>query len=215
MSHEIRTPLNAIVGFSSLITDPEISEEEKKIFVEHVNRNSDYLLSLIEDIIDVSKIESNQLTVKIKEVDVVPLIRQIAESFQLTVPSDKNIEIVTNIELPKLIVAVDRLRLEQILRNLVSNAVKFTDKGYIEISCKKDKEFYLFSVKDTGIGIQPEHQKVIFERFMKIDNSKQSLYRGTGIGLFLSKQLVEIFGGKIWVESELGKGSAFHFTIPA
>lgn len=214
MSHEIRTPLNAIVGFSSLMSDPEITEEDKKTFQEQVERNSDYLLGLIEDIIDVSKIESNQLAVRVQEIDVVPIIRQITQSFQLTVPPEKNVKIIALVDHEKLIVRVDQIRLEQILRNLLSNAVKFTDEGIIELGCKKGKESFTFSVKDTGIGIHTEHQQIIFDRFMKIDNDKQHLYRGTGIGLFLSKQLVEMFGGKIWVESIVWKGSTFYFTIP-
>jgi signal transduction histidine kinase len=215
MSHEIRTPLNAIVGFSSLMSDPEIPTDDKKIFEEQISSNSDYLLSLIEDIIDVSKIESNQLTVKIQDYDVVPQIRQVVQTFQLAMPASKNLVVAANMEMTSLFIKIDPVRFEQIMRNLLSNAVKFTEKGLIEISCKKVKEFYIFSVKDSGIGIHIEHQKAIFDRFMKIDNSKQHLYRGTGIGLFLSKQLVEMFGGEIWVESEIGKGSTFYFTIPA
>jgi len=215
MSHEIRTPLNAIVGFSSLLSDPDNSAEDKKVFEEQVQRNSDYLLNLIEDIIDVSKIESNQLTLKIQEFDVVPHIRHVIQSFQLAMPANKNVVITANIDRSSLLINSDPVRFEQIVRNLLANAVKFTEDGLIELSCKKDDIFYVISVKDSGIGIQPEHQKVIFDRFMKIDNCKQHLYRGTGIGLFLSKQLVEMFGGKIWVESEIGKGSTFYFTIPA
>lgn len=215
MSHEIRTPLNAIVGFSSLMTDPEISDENKKNFEEQILSNSDYLLSLIDDIIDVSKIESNQLTLKIQDVDVVPVISQIIQSFQLSVLSGKNVKVQSTLDMPKLILKIDNVRFEQILRNLLSNAMKFTEEGIIEVGCQKGKEFYTFSVRDTGIGIHTEHQRVIFDRFMKVDNDKQHLYRGTGIGLFLSRQLVEMFGGKIWVESEIGEGSTFYFTIPA
>jgi len=214
MSHEIRTPLNAIVGFSSLISDPDIPESEKVDFEGQIQRNSDYLLSLIEDIIDLSKIESNQLTVNLKNVDVVPLITNIVHAFQLAIPNAKNVRVICGIRMSQLIVTVDQIRLEQILRNLVANAVKFTEEGEIEINCIQEKNFYIFSVKDSGIGIDPENQQIIFDRFMKIDNHKQHLYRGTGIGLFLSKQLVEMFGGKIWVESEIGKGSTFNFTIP-
>jgi len=214
MSHEIRTPLNAIVGFSSLLTDPENCEEDKKTFGEQVQTNSDYLLNLIEDIIDVSKIEANQLTVKIQDFDVIPHIRQVIQSFQLAMPDSKNVVVAANLDMSSLVIKIDPIRFEQIIRNLLSNAVKFTEKGLIELGCKKDKGFYIFSVKDTGIGIQTENQSVIFDRFRKIDNDKQHLYRGTGIGLFLSKQLVEMFGGEIWVESEVGKGSCFYFSIP-
>lgn len=214
MSHEIRTPLNAIVGFSSLITEPDFTDEDKKMFREQIAGNSEYLISLMEDIIDVSKIESNQLTMKIEEVNVVPLIRQITQSFQHSVMLEKNVTVVDNLGVSKLMVRVDQLRFGQILRNLLSNAIKFTDEGTIEVGCKKKNGFFIFSVKDTGIGIHIEHQQIIFDRFMKIENDIQHLHRGTGIGLFLSRQLVEKFGGKIWVESEVGKGSVFYFTIP-
>jgi signal transduction histidine kinase len=196
------------------MSDPDISDDDKKMFEEQIQRNSDYLLSLIEDIIDVSKIESNQLTVNIQEVDIVPLIRQLTQSFQLVIPTGKKVQILTNLTMPTLILQIDPVRLEQILRNLLSNAVKFTEEGTIIVDCKKNKNFYTLSVTDTGMGIKVENQQMIFDRFMKIDNNQQHLHRGTGIGLFLSKQLVEIFGGKIWVESELGKGSGFYFTIP-
>jgi len=214
MSHEIRTPLNAIVGFSSLISDPDIAESEKVDFEGQIQRNSDYLLSLIEDIIDLSKIESNQLTIKIEEVDVVPLINQLVHTFHKVILLEKDVLVFTNLQELKLLVNVDRVRLEQILRNLLSNAVKFTEQGSIEVTCVKDNRYVTFGVKDTGLGIKLEQQGIIFDRFIKLDNNKQYLYRGTGIGLFLSKQLVEMFGGKIWVESEIGMGSTFYFTIP-
>lgn len=215
MSHEIRTPLNAIVGFSSLISEPDLTEDDKIMFREQVQSNSDYLISLIEDIIDVSKIESNQLTIKLQEINVVPLITKIVQTFQLAIASNKNVRVVTKLGATAILVTADQVRLEQILRNLLANAIKFTDDGVIEVDCEKRNDFYIFSVKDTGIGIHLEHQLAIFERFRKIDNSKQYLHRGTGIGLFLSKQLVELLGGKIWVESEVGVGSTFYFTIPA
>lgn len=214
MSHEIRTPLNAIVGFSSLISDPDIPQSEKVDFEGQIQRNSDYLLSLIEDIIDVSKIESNQLTIKYEEVDVVPLINQLVQTFHMVILPEKDVEVVANLTESKLVVYVDRVRLEQILRNLLSNAVKFTEQGSIEVTCEKEHGFFIFGVKDSGLGIHPEQQGIIFDRFIKLDNNKQYLHRGTGIGLFLSKQLVELFGGKIWVKSEVGKGSNFYFTIP-
>lgn len=214
MSHEIRTPLNAIVGFSSLVFDPDISEDDKSLYHNMIQKNSDSLISLIEDIIDTSKIESNQLTIKIQEVDVVPLIDQIIQYVQFNIPENKQIRVFSGIKEPKIIVKTDRLRLEQIMRNLLSNAVKYTENGQVEIDCEKGKEFFTFSVRDTGIGIHAEHHQLIFDRFRKLENQRQHLYRGTGIGLFLVKQLVEIMGGKIWVESEIGKGSTFYFTIP-
>lgn len=214
MSHEIRTPLNAIVGFSSLMTDPEVSAEDKNIFEQQIVSNSDYLLNLIEDIIDVSKIESNQLIVNVREYDVIPIINQIIHSFKLTDKSKNKVEIKNIIRYDVLRMKIDHVRFEQIFRNLLSNALKFTEVGLIEVDCIKGHDFHTFLVKDTGIGIHADNQKAIFDRFVKIENNKQHLYRGTGIGLFLSKELVELFGGEIWVKSDLGKGSVFYFTLP-
>ena len=214
MSHEIRTPLNAIVGFSSLMTDPEITDDDKKAFELQIVSNSDYLLNLIEDIIDVSKIESNQLVVNIRDYNVVPIINQIINSFVFTEKSNFKVEIKNLIAYDALILKIDRVRFEQIIRNLLSNAIKFTEKGSIELDCVKGEGHCTFSVRDTGIGIHADNQKSIFDRFVKIETDRQNLYRGTGIGLFLSKELVELFGGKIWVESALGAGSVFYFTLP-
>lgn len=214
VSHEIRTPLNAIVGFSALMAESDVTNEDKQMFCGHVLHNSEHLLNLIDDIVDVSKIESNQMEVKIRDVNVVPLIGMVVQTFQSSGLAGSEVEIQDTLQFPKLILKVDKVRFEQVLRNLISNAVKFTDKGIIQVGGRKDKDFYTFWVKDTGIGISHEHQKIIFDRFIKIDSSKQHLYRGTGIGLFLSKVLVEMMGGRIWVESVLGKGSTFYFTIP-
>jgi signal transduction histidine kinase len=214
MSHEIRTPLNAIVGFSSLIAEEELSPEQKALFNNQIQRNSDYLLGLIEDIIEVSKIESDQLSVSFRDVDVILLINKLVESFQLTISAEKDLKIIVHSDDNSLVVKADPVRLEQIFRNLLSNAIKFTEKGSIEIGYTKSTDSYTFYVKDCGIGLHPEHHRVIFDRFTKVDNDKQHLYRGTGIGLYLTKQLVEMLGGKIWLESEFGKGACFYFTIP-
>ena len=214
MSHEIRTPLNSIVGFSSLIAEEELTVEQKSLYCSQILSNSDYLLQLIEDIIDVSKIESNQLSMSIKEVDVVPMMEKLVQSFQFSIAEKKELEIVMHPDCKDIVVKADPIRLEQVFRNLLSNAIKFTEKGKIEMGCNKSADYYTFYVKDSGIGLQLENHQIIFDRFMKIDNDKQHLYRGTGIGLYLSKQLVEMFGGKIWLESQLGKGACFYFTIP-
>jgi len=215
MSHEIRTPLNSIIGFSSLIAEEDkLSSEEKALYTTQVQNNSDYLLKLIEDIIDVAKIESNQLTISLRKVDVVALMERLAQSFQFTLSNKKDIEILFQANCQNIEVMTDPIRLEQVFRNLLSNAVKFTEKGKIEMGCQKGTDYYTFFVKDTGIGLHPDDHKTIFERFKKIENDQQHLYRGTGIGLYLCKQLVEMFGGKIWLESALGQGACFYFTIP-
>lgn len=214
MSHEIRTPLNSIIGFSSLMAEEGLSDEQKTMYTSQVQDNSDYLLKLIDDIIDVSKIESNQLTVSIREVDVYALMEKLVHSFQLAISDKKDLEIVLHSDCKNIVAMTDPIRLEQVFRNLLSNAVKFTEKGTIEMGCQKSDDYYTFFVKDSGIGLDPDHHQAIFDRFKKIDNDKQHLYRGTGIGLYLSKQLVEMFGGKIWLESALGQGACFYFTIP-
>jgi len=215
MSHEIRTPLNSIVGFSSLIAEEEeLTPEQKALYSSQILSNSDYLLQLIEDIIDVSKIESNQLTVIFKEIDVFSLMEKLVLSFQISIADKKELVIVMHHDCKGIVVKADPIRLEQVFRNLLSNAVKFTEKGKVEMGCIKSDDYYTFYVKDTGIGVQAENHQIIFDRFMKIDNNKQHLYRGTGIGLYLTKQLVEMFGGKIWLESQLGEGACFYFTIP-
>ncbi|HET6558525.1 MAG TPA: HAMP domain-containing sensor histidine kinase, partial [Prolixibacteraceae bacterium] len=213
--HEIRTPLNSIIGFSSLMAEEGLSDEQKALYTSQVQNNSDYLLKLIDDIIDVSKIESNQLTVSIREVDVFALMEKLVQSFQLAISGKKDLEIVLHADCKNIVAMTDPIRLEQVFRNLLSNAVKFTEKGKIEMGCRKSDDYFTFFVKDSGIGLHPDHHQAIFDRFKKIDNDKQHLYRGTGIGLYLSKQLVEMFGGKIWLESELGLGACFYFTIPA
>lgn len=215
MSHEIRTPLNAIVGFSSLISDKKIADEDKKVFEVQIQENSDYLLKLIEDIIDVSKIEANQMSIVPHKIDIVPLMNRLIKSFLISMPKEKNIRLTNDFAFESLLMTVDEVRLEQILRNLISNAIKFTDDGEIVIACRSNYKFVTISISDTGIGIRGEDLQIIFDRFRKIENQRQHLFRGTGLGLFLSKQLVELMDGTIWVESELGKGSTFYFTLPA
>ena len=151
---------------------------------------------------------------KIQAVKVLPMMEKLVQSFQLSISGKKELEIRLQPDCKSIVVMADPVRLEQVFRNLLSNAVKFTEKGRIEIGSSKNEDHYTFFVKDSGIGLHPENHHIIFDRFMKIDSDQQRLYGGTGIGLYLSKQLVEMFGGKIWLESELGKGACFYFTIP-
>ena len=222
MSHEIRTPMNAIIGFSDLLNDPDITQEQRQELISHINKNSDTLLYLIDDIIDVAKIEAGQLTINKTECNINQILSDVYESFletnDLKEKQQLQFLIKKGIQTDNFTIHTDPYRLKQIITNLVSNSLKYTDKGSIELGyfVKSNNDFsYLeFYVSDTGIGIPAENHNDIFERFNKLENSKTKLYRGTGLGLTITKNLVEMLGGKIWVESEPNKGSKFYFTIP-
>lgn len=218
MSHEIRTPMNGILGFSQLLineTDPKVRSN----YVNIINESGDSLLNLINDILDISEIESGQGKIVYKAFDLHKLLDELCDTFneQKGKLNKNKVEIV--LELPdsysvkKLL--SDPFRLKQILSNLINNALKFTESGSITFGYKKQlQNKLLFFVRDTGIGISKEKQEIIFNRFLKIEDSFQKLYRGAGLGLSISKQLVGLLGGNIWVESEPGKGSVFMFTLP-
>ncbi len=216
MSHEIRTPLNAIVGFSNLLTSDLIPEEEKQSYIDIINENNDSLLRLFEDIIDISSIDTGQLDIFVEDCDINNLLDNLETMFrQVLIKSEKEEINLVKIRLPeKLIVTTDKKRLLQILTNLLDNAVKFTNEGRITFGCELTNDKLLLSVKDTGIGINKSNADYIFDRFYKAEDDQSTLYRGTGIGLFMAKSLTELLGGQIWMESEEGKGSSFFFTLP-
>jgi len=216
MSHEIRTPMNSILGFSGLLEKPNLPEEKRSRYVNFINKNGEGLLHLIDDIIDISKIESNQLKITKKECDLKGLVDEIHSSMIKVAARDKreDLQIVKKTPTESVFIRTDPYRLKQILNNLIFNAIKFTEKGIVEFGFQINNNEILFHVKDTGIGISDQMKKQIFERFRKSEKSKNKLYRGAGLGLAISKQLVELMGGKIWVESYLDKGSIFYFTTP-
>ena len=215
MSHEIRTPLNAIVGFSSLLIDPEYDKEKRESFVNIINSSCDSLLILIGDILDLSKIEAGQLALHMEDVNVLDLFSGLLQFMQLRNQKNLDIRIAPFSKLNPIILFTDKIRVNQILTNLLTNSLKFTDTGFIEVGYKFDnpKEI-VFYVKDSGIGIEQKNMDAIFDRFIKIETSPEKIYAGTGLGLAISKKLVELLGGKIWLESKWGFGSAFYFTHP-
>jgi signal transduction histidine kinase/DNA-binding response OmpR family regulator len=216
MSHELRTPLNAIVGFSDLLAEgtPGQLNEKQKRFVNHIKQGSTHLLQLINDILDLSKIEAGQLELRSEEFLVKDALPEVLSTIH-PLAMAKNIRLEQKVE-SKSLVTADRVRFKQILYNLLSNAVKFTPKdGLISIECVDVWDFVRVSVADTGIGIRPEDQKVVFEEFRQIEGSADRAQEGTGLGLAITKRLVEQQGGQISVESELGKGSRFTFTLLA
>jgi len=216
MSHEIRTPMNAIMGFSELLLDQSFSDDEKMDFAHLIRTNGDNLLHLLNDIIDISMIESGQLKMIVSEVDVTSLVKEVFETFKTSKQLSDKVNLSFQLECTdeQIVILSDAYRLRQILNNLISNAIKFTDSGYINVSLKvKDSQVFI-SVEDSGIGINLEHQTRIFDRFLKIENSSTNLYAGNGLGLTITKNLVEILNGKIGLESEPGVGTKFYFLLP-
>jgi signal transduction histidine kinase len=217
MSHEIRTPMNAILGFSELLEDENQDDLDKILFIKLIRKNGDILLNLINDIIDISKIEANLLAIRKRTVHLDKFINEVECHYQETIASrnDKNINflIINEID-PDLTISTDEGRLRQILDNLIANAIKFTPSGTITLNVKKEGEAVYFSLADTGIGIPVDQQTTIFERFMQAEQDHRMNFGGTGLGLAISKNLIELLGGSISVKSELGKGSTFYFHIP-
>ncbi len=220
MSHEIRTPMNAILGFSNLLSHNEISDVEKEEFVNLIRINGKNLLTLVEDIIDISKIDSGQLQIKNSPVCLHDVLKDVYDSFWDDIKRRGllNIKLYLNegISDKKTMILTDAFRLRQVLINLVGNGIKFTDRGFVEFGYELHNEDVLrFYVKDTGIGLPNGKEYEVFERFSKFTNDKQKmLYGGTGIGLSIARDVITLMGGKIWVESEEKVGSTFFFTIP-
>jgi signal transduction histidine kinase len=207
--------MNAIIGFSALLNEPDTSEADRRQFIDIIFQSGSQLLSIINDIVDIANIESGQVKVNIKEMNLNSSLRSLDEQFSYKEQPDV-ISINLNIGLPdeKSLILTDSTKLIQILSNLINNATKFTREGRIDFGYKLKDGFLEFFVKDTGIGIPPEHHKKIFERFFQVDNVVSRKFGGTGLGLSICKAYVELLGGKIWVNSHPGEGTAFSFTIP-
>jgi PAS domain S-box-containing protein len=215
ISHEIRTPMNAIVGFSALLGEPGVDDKSKKSYIDVIMQSSNHLLSIITDIVDISNIEANLIKTIKSEVSINSILKSLCNQF-FPKSFEKRISLECETSLSKdddLIVA-DKTKLTQILSNLISNALKFTEKGSINLRCMLRDNYLEFSVSDTGIGIPIQYHDKVFNRFYQVQNSDTRLYEGTGLGLAISKAYIELMGGKIWLSSEHGKGTTFFFTIP-
>jgi PAS domain S-box-containing protein len=219
MSHEIRTPMNSIIGFSNLLTDEGVEEIKKTEYLHHIIKSSNALLSLIDDIIDISKIEAEQLTISKSKFKLNSAIRELFNSFSESNKNDKvKLKLVFPPDSDIYEIDSDPLRMRQVLTNLIGNALKFTEKGTVEVGYSiegKGKDAIVrFYVSDTGIGIPRDMHKTVFERFRQVDETTSRKFGGTGLGLAISKRIVELLNGEIWVKSEPGKGSVFYFTLP-
>ncbi len=215
MSHEIRTPLNSILGYSELLKDEDFDVNQKHHFTHIIALNGNQLLSIIDNIMDISKIESGQIETRYSVFDLNKALDEIYRDFSIKA-REKGVEFIWDKfeKKSKFEINCDELRLKQIINNLVVNALKFTEQGFVEIGYTVSDSFIQFFVRDTGVGIPPEFHQKIFERFRQVNNGSTRKYGGNGLGLPISKSLVELLGGKIWIESEPGKGSTFYFTVP-
>jgi len=217
MSHEIRTPLNAIMGFTKLLTTRELSKEKMGQYSNLITDNSKYLMQLLSDILDISLIESGQLKLNPSLVKLQDLFNRLYENQNYILKDIKKENVHLQLSLPSdnATIETDVVRFEQIMTNLLNNAVKFTSDGYIKFGYYLQENEYVFFVEDTGCGIKEEFQPEIFNRFVKNeDNRDANFIRGAGIGLSLTKELVHILGGKIWFTSVYMEGTTFYFTLP-
>lgn len=215
MSHELRTPLNAILGYTELILDNIYGAVPEKIreILEHLTKNGHHLLGLINDVLDISKIEAGQLTLSLNDYSMEEVVQSVSTAVE-ALAAEKHLEL--RLMVPENLTKGkgDEQRIAQVLLNLLGNAIKFTEKGEVRVEVIVSDESFLVSVSDTGPGLSEANQKTIFEEFRQADGSSTREKGGTGLGLSIAKRIVEMHRGRIWVESTLGKGSTFWFTLP-
>ncbi|PLX05311.1 MAG: hypothetical protein C0595_00075, partial [Marinilabiliales bacterium] len=215
MSHEIRTPMNGILGFTSLLQEANLSAKNQKDYINIIKKSGDRLLNTVNDIIEISKIESGDINVTKSKVDIIGHLDTQVTFFRPEAKK-KNIDIImqNNIDGNELTINTDKNKLSSIFSNLIKNAIKYTNEGTINVGLKIENNQILFSCQDTGIGIPESRQEAIFNRFEQADIEDKQVHEGSGLGLAIVKSYVEILDGKIWVESDVGKGSTFYVYLP-
>jgi PAS domain S-box-containing protein len=215
ISHEIRTPMNAIVGFTALLDDPDVDAETRKHFINIIYQSTSQLLGIISDIVDISNIETGQVKLSISEVNINSVILNLYEQYKLTADQQEVLfHYDTRLPDEKALIKTDKTKIIQVISNLLNNAFKFTKQGTVQFGYRFNEHEIEFFVKDTGIGVPPEKQALIFDRFYQVEHDSARQYSGAGLGLSICKAYIELLGGKIWIVSEPGKGSDFKFTHP-
>jgi len=214
LSHEIRTPLNAICGFSELLGEDDFTKEDRLGFIKTINNSTNSLLLLMNEIMEISLLEANQIAFSNKKFNLDDVFNELENHYKLNNEKKIEFEYVNKTQNNGLELYYDKARFRQIFINLLNNALKFTESGRIKFGYKVLEKSVQFFVSDTGIGMNKSEIDKIFDPFYKIENNTDILYRGAGIGLTICKKMVELMGGEIWVESVLYKGSVFYFTLP-
>ena len=215
VTHELRTPLTSIIGFLELIkgsTQQALSDQTRK-WIQIALHEAANLKELIDDLLDLSQIRAGRMRIQHEYLNVVELFSSLVQTFQ-PLAQRRQLDLIAGAVDPSLEISADGSKLRRILVNLISNALKFTQVGYIRLDCVDDAHEIIFSVTDTGIGLREDETEVIFEKFRQIDYSSTRKYEGIGLGLSIVKQLVEMHGGRVWVVSVFGKGSTFYFSLP-
>src|SRR5262249_2611634 len=215
MSHELRTPLNAILGYTELIIDKIYGEVPPKIgeVVERVDTSGRHLLGLINDVLDLSKIEAGALVLSIGDYSIEDVVQTAATSME-ALAAEKSLRLTLDVPHDLPVGRGDERRLVQVLLNLIGNAVKFTEAGEVRVTARAASGSFRVDVSDTGPGVPPEHQERIFGEFQQIDASSTKTKAGTGLGLAIARRIVEMQGGRMWLSSVSGAGSTFSFTVP-
>ncbi|HET7874514.1 MAG TPA: HAMP domain-containing sensor histidine kinase, partial [Methylomirabilota bacterium] len=215
MSHELRTPLNAILGYTELLLDGIYGEVPGKAreTMERIDKSGRHLLGLINDVLDLSKIEAGQLTLSLADYSLREVVHTVSTAME-PLAAEKRLRLKVSVAPDLPVGRGDERRLSQALLNLVGNAIKFTEAGEVGLEARVSGGAFLVSVSDTGPGIAPQDQERIFEEFQQVDASNTRKKGGTGLGLGITKRIIELHGGRIWVESAVGKGSTFSFTLP-
>ncbi len=215
MSHEVRTPLNGILGFSKLLIKPDLNDQVKGKYINIIDTSSSQLMNIIEDLILISEIQTNQVTILDENIILAELLYNVFHSFKSKFEAKRiDFTMDLNDDVNALTINSDKYKITDILNRLLSNALKFTDNGHVRLSVSLNGLEILFSIEDTGIGIEEELKEKIFIPFRQADLEQSRVFEGNGLGLSIAKGYTEILGGKIWVKSTVKKGSIFYFTVP-
>jgi signal transduction histidine kinase/ActR/RegA family two-component response regulator len=214
ISHEIRTPMNSIIGFSELLKETNSSEKEKALYVNMIEKGSGQLLNIVNEVLDISLIETGNITLNTQKVNLNNLVDEVYLLHKPQIKSGIEFSVVKGLSDESSAITTDATKVRQVLNNLLNNAIKFTDTGHISFGYALVNNQLEFFIEDSGIGIDIDFHDDIFERFRKVGQDKERLYEGVGLGLAICKGNIELLKGKIWIDSAPGKGSKFYFTIP-